>query len=805
MVPYRGPVLNQTTRPVCRLAAALLFSFIATAVSEDRPGAQTTAAATWTAVDVGSPAIRGIAESSPTCTAATGCPFFTLSAAGTGIAGAADQFTFLHQRLTGDGAIVLRVWSVMGTTGAETGLMLRESLSANSKHASVMAGASLTIRRRTTTGGPTADTVRSLQAGPLWMKLERAGSLVTASTSTDGSQWIVAGTQTVAMPMTIYAGIAITSRAAGSTAFASVSGMSVAATAPTLPSGWSSADIGPAPWPGAAFYGDSTFGGVSFAAGVRAQADAFRFVYYRVRGDLRLVARVATSVGGTGRQAGIMLRETLDPGSMQETLLLDDAGVALVKRTAAGVSATAARVAARVPPVWLRLERSGQMVISSYSTDGTAWQAIATDSLPLAADLYVGLAVSAGPSQAQARAGFDQVSLVSVAANRPPAVSLVAPVTGAVYRPTDPVTITASATDPDDRVVRVDFKVNGTLLGTDTTAPYSATWPAGAANAYTITAVAVDDDGASTTSAPIGVSVVANRPPAVSLVTPVTGAVYAPGAPVPITAVATDPDDRVARVEFKVNGALIGTDTTAPYSATWPAGAANAYTITAVAVDSYAASTTSAPIVVSAAAVPGDDVYDDADRPPVVSLVTPVTASIYDSGDLVPITAVVTDPDDRVVRVEFEADGLSLGADTTAPYSITWPASKAQSIYAITAIAVEDDGSLTRSLPTVIMVIAVSSPSAPKPPPGPEWHVVFEASPSHAWLDFYVLEIFRTEPRAPVVSLSLQRPALVGTSPLITVNVDDAVKELPAGNYEVVVSAIAGSQRVRSAPFYLTR
>ncbi len=698
-VPNRGAVLKRN-RPVHRLAAIVLFSLIATAASEDRPGAQAAATATWTAADVGSPSIRGTAKSSA-CSVATGCPFFIISAAGTGIGGASDQFTFLYQRLIGDGAIVLRVGVGMGAAAGEAGLMFRESLNANSKHASVMAGTSINLRRRTTTGGPGAETVQARPSGEIWMRLERAGDVVTASTSTDGSQWSVAGTQTVAMAATIYAGIAVTSRTPRSTTIALVSSMSVATTTPTLPSGWSSSDIGPAPSLGTAFYGDSTFAGVSFAAGVRAEADAFRFVYYRTRGDLRLVARVATAQGGAGRQAGIMLRDSLDPGSIQETLLLDDTGIALVKRTALGIGATTTRVASRVPPVWLRLERSGQMVTSSYSTDGTKWLAIATDTLPLAADLHVGLAVSAGPSLSRAAAGFDQVSLISVAANRPPAVSLVAPSTGAAYRQGKPVTLTAAATDPDDRVARVEFKVNGTLVGTDTTAPYSATWSAGANGLYALTAVAVDDDGASTTSEPIEVSVTANRPPAVSLMAPATGTgkIYRPGDPVTITAAATDPDDRVVRVDFKVNGTLLGTDTTAPYSATWAAGAASPYTITAVAVDDDGASTTSEPIVVSVAA----------NRPPVVSLAAPVTGTTYRPGDPVTFTASATDPDNRVVRVDFKVNGTLLGTDTTAPYSATWAAGAANP-YTVTAVAVDDDGASTTSEPIVLSVAANRPP-----------------------------------------------------------------------------------------------
>ena len=142
------------------------------------------------------------------------------------------------------------------------------------------------------------------------------------------------------------------------------------------------------------------------------------------------------------------------------------------------------------------------MVTSSYSTDGTTWQAIATDTLPLAADLYVGLAASGGAGESRAAAAFDQVSLVSIAANMPPVVSLVTPAMIALFGEGDPVAITASASDPDDRVVRVEFRVNGHLVGSDDTAPYAATWRAGPiGHFYFITAVAFDDDGGATTSA----------------------------------------------------------------------------------------------------------------------------------------------------------------------------------------------------------------------------------------------------------------------------------------------------------------
>ena len=66
-------------------------------------------------------------------------------------------------------------------------------------------------------------------------------------------------------------------------------------------------------------------------------------------------------------------------------------------------------------------------------------------------------------------------------------------------------TLSADAADPDGTVSRVEFYVGGTLVGTDTTSPYSTTYhvPAGSASSYqtlSLKAVAYDDQGASATS-----------------------------------------------------------------------------------------------------------------------------------------------------------------------------------------------------------------------------------------------------------------------------------------------------------------
>jgi hypothetical protein len=88
----------------------------------------------------------------------------------------------------------------------------------------------------------------------------------------------------------------------------------------------------------------------------------------------------------------------------------------------------------------------------------------------------------------------------------PPAVAVTAPASGATV--SGPVTLSASATD-DVGVASVTFAVDGTTVGSDSSAPYSVTWNSAGASpgGHSITARATDTAGQATTSAAVPVTV----------------------------------------------------------------------------------------------------------------------------------------------------------------------------------------------------------------------------------------------------------------------------------------------------------
>ncbi|MDB5257891.1 MAG: glycoside hydrolase family 18 [Chitinophagaceae bacterium] len=96
---------------------------------------------------------------------------------------------------------------------------------------------------------------------------------------------------------------------------------------------------------------------------------------------------------------------------------------------------------------------------------------------------------------------------ISAATNVPPTVSITSPANNTSFSAPATVGITATASDADGVLSKVDFYNGTTLLGSDNTAPYSFTWANVAAGTYSITAKATDNENAVTTSSVVSIIV----------------------------------------------------------------------------------------------------------------------------------------------------------------------------------------------------------------------------------------------------------------------------------------------------------
>ncbi len=101
-------------------------------------------------------------------------------------------------------------------------------------------------------------------------------------------------------------------------------------------------------------------------------------------------------------------------------------------------------------------------------------------------------------------------------ANQAPQVALTSPAPLSTHLLPTTVSLAATASDPDGTVASVEFYVGSTLISTRTAAPYSASWTPSNAGTYQLSAVARDNQGASTRSSYVQVSVQTPPPAAPS-------------------------------------------------------------------------------------------------------------------------------------------------------------------------------------------------------------------------------------------------------------------------------------------------
>ncbi|MHC4699731.1 MAG: MBL fold metallo-hydrolase [Planctomycetota bacterium] len=172
---------------------------------------------------------------------------YTISASGSDIWDASDQFHFAYKEITGAGTIQARVLSVGHTDDwAKAGVMIRDSLDAGSAHAmlAMTPANGIWFGRRAAAGQSSVSTKLPDLAAPQWVKLERTiGGLVRASYSPDGNTWTPVGTpESVTMNAPIYIGLALTSHNPDATCEAQFSDVTFPGT--DVDAGWTDEDVG---------------------------------------------------------------------------------------------------------------------------------------------------------------------------------------------------------------------------------------------------------------------------------------------------------------------------------------------------------------------------------------------------------------------------------------------------------------------------------------------------------------------------------------------------------------------------------
>jgi regulation of enolase protein 1 (concanavalin A-like superfamily) len=194
-------------------------------------------------------------------------------------------------------------------------------------------------------------------------------------------------------------------------------GVRFTVTSQPLPVSWLDQDVGAVGLAGSASYANGTFTVAGAGQGTfYANSDGFHFVYQPLSGDGTIIARVLSLQGSNSAQAGIMIRETLNPAA-NHVYMFDYSSTAtiyLTERTSTAASSSYQYLGSGTLPYWIKLVRSGNVFTMYESPDGLNWVQLGTSqTVSMAPSVYVGLAVSNRTTSSLATATFDHVSVIS--------------------------------------------------------------------------------------------------------------------------------------------------------------------------------------------------------------------------------------------------------------------------------------------------------------------------------------------------------------------------------------------------------
>ena len=394
-----------------QLATATFESVTLTPTSAPPPGGLPPG---WSCGDVGAVAAAGSCAFEPQELT----DHFVVNGSGADIWGTADEFSYARRSASGNFSLTARVQSVENIDRwTKAGIMIRDwngqtPAPAGARHASFFVTPTLekgtAFQRRATTDGSSVHTAGPVLTAPIWLRLVRVGDTISAyyrKQATDG--WTLVGSQSfTGLPADLSAMLVMSSHVDGTIARARFDSVEIVQDVPLQ-----SVDIG-VTTPGTTTVAGAETIITGNGADIWGTADAFRFHYTPWTGDGIVMARVRSlQEAHAWSKAGVMIRETLDPGSKHMMAIVSASrGLAAQWRPETAGTSLSSTPLAGSAPAWVAVRRVGHQFYTYYSGDGISWQPLAPGvTITMPDTVYVGLPVTSHAPGTLTTAVFDDI------------------------------------------------------------------------------------------------------------------------------------------------------------------------------------------------------------------------------------------------------------------------------------------------------------------------------------------------------------------------------------------------------------
>ncbi|PIE78915.1 MAG: hypothetical protein CSA15_05385, partial [Candidatus Delongbacteria bacterium] len=289
-----------------------------------------------------------------------------------------------------------------------------------------------------------------------------------------------------------------------------------------------------------------------------------------------------------------------------------------------------------------------------------------------------------------------------------PVVSIDSPTDGSSFAIGETVSIEITATDSDGMVDQVDIYVGETMVTSLTSLPFNYNWDTSdfEEGTYSLKAVATDNDGLTTESSMVNVTLTAsNEAPMITIDSPANGSDFNIGDMVSVEMTAMDSDGTIDKVDLYLNDEMVVSLTNEPFNYNWDTSnfEAGNYNLKAVATDNDGLTGESIDVNVS---------LIHSYQAPVVSIDSPTDGSSFAIGETVSIEITATDSDGMVDQVDIYVGETMVTSLTSLPFNYNWDTSDfEEGTYSLKAVATDNDGLTTES--SMVNVTLTASNEAP--------------------------------------------------------------------------------------------